>query len=166
MSFAAGFGIRDKSATLHDVADAIDDLAIPHHCVAWRNTFQAIPSSVNTKIQLNSTYIDPFGLFDGANGRITISRSGAYHIAYNCGLDDNVNGMVFQLTLMRNGSGVHIASVSLARTMDANVGSSVILSLQAGDYLEIYLFHTAGSPQNTFGAAIYRPRINLLQVSQ
>lgn len=119
-----------------------------------RSSDVSIPNSTETKITLNASTFDDVGGFDSVNNRYVAREAGKYRVNGSIGWDSNGTG-VRVAALRKNGTEV-------ARTQSQPNGASAtmavvsdIISLNAGDYVELYGVQTSGGSLNIFGFSSY-----------
>ena len=130
--------------------------------VLERTTAQSIASSSTTqKVQFNSAPVDQGGMADVAtNYRVNIRRTGSYEVsAYASlpGVDDTEN---MQARIYIDGAFVDYG-VTYSPSADKALCSQVVkkYALTAGQYVEMYIFHTEGASQNT--DTTYKPQLSV-----
>lgn len=132
-------------------------------CKMGNSVQQAIASGVSTKVTLGEVLIDTHGsMGDTGNDRINIQEDGDYQVFANWGasVDDTEEVSV---TVRVNGTSV-VGTRYLASATNTLYGQPVgVFSLVAGDYVELYLFHTKGSNRNTQTSGIQRPTLAVVQ---
>ena len=113
-------------------------------------------------IPLNSERFDGSGMHDPAanSTRITIATPGIYLIGANVTWEPNSTG-ARELNLRVNGSDLVARVVQDAatapNTTDQHVSS--LVSLAAGDYVEIAVRHNAGAPVNVLASSQFSPEL-------
>ena len=134
---------------------------------ANRNTTQSITTATITKVSLNNSVANVGDVVDVVtNNRINIRRTGLYSVsaltAIAFTLDDQeqlqcliyINGVINTYSASWVSAGV--ADRVIVATM------STVLSLTAGDYVELWIYHTEGASQNT-NTTIY-PALSLFEI--
>ena len=134
---------------------------------ANRNTTQSITTATLTKASLNNSLSNVGDVVDVVtNNRINIRRTGQYSVsaltAIAFTLDDQeqlqcliyVNGVIVTYSASWVSAGV--SDRVIVATM------STVLSLTAGDYVELWIYHTEGASQNT-NTTIY-PALSLFEI--
>lgn len=113
---------------------------------------QLIPNGTVTAINFSSPLIDPYTMYSGTNpSRITIPTgfSGAWqvngHVHYGSGIwlirvYIYINGVQYFSQLLERASG-SVMSVPI----------SIVLPLNAGDYVELYTDHGSANPEYIYG---------------
>ena len=117
---------------------------------AYLSSSQTISSNTSTKIQYNTEFYDTDSAYDNStNYRFTVpsGKAGKYVFHYAMSTDSITSSTVGALFLYKNGSAV---DESFARSYpNQSTGAyphkSCVLSLSAGDYVELYGQHTKGS---------------------
>ena len=127
-----------------------DDGLIPHFCDVTRNATQPINHDTTTKIAFDNIDKDQGGIADvSTNDRVDLKRAGWYSFAFS-GLMSIDDGEKNQNALYLNG-GLH----RLNRTYSSEAsGLGYVLAsgcgyFSAGDYLELFIYHTQGAQQDT-----------------
>lgn len=135
--------------------------------VIERQAAQSINSSSGTKIQFDTSLINRGDVTDVAtNYRINIRRSGVYQlegmVSLTNALDDQElidSWLYIDGTIVRFNK-QFVSSTSSDIGMTSNV--SRLMSLAAGQYVELYIYHTEGAAQNT--NTNYPPSLSMIEV--
>lgn len=113
---------------------------------AYRNAAFSVASGWN-KVPLDKTSFDAIGGFNLPSSRYVCPVSGLYHVDGNVTANTTAAGL-FMVAVYKNGvecsSGVG-APVAPASSTETNVNVSDIVQCNAGDYLELWSYSTAGS---------------------
>ena len=125
---------------------------------AW---FAALPSSgqsvangSGTKMALTREDLDTDSAYDNStNYRFTVpsGQGGKYFVTIACG-QQGWSSARFEAQLHKNGSSIFLCEQNTSGTSYATTNGSCILTLSAGDYLELYLYHNNGSTQTVRGS--------------
>ena len=118
-------------------------------------TTQTVATATETKIQFDNESYDLGGEFDPTtNYRFTSTNGGFYIISLSIYFNSVVNTIT--LSTKRNGNIVGQTSISPATVNYQTAGTTHIVRLTAGQYLEFYVTHTKGSDANIWhGAGTY-----------
>lgn len=117
---------------------------------------QSIPDTTATKVTFNAKTYDFLSEFDlVTNNRFTVVRPGNYFIYSNILWISPTDQKTYQTIIYVNGSAVTSGVVNSSGTN--YVGSSVMdfITLNKGDYIEIYAQHNSGSSKNISSNSIY-----------
>lgn len=106
----------------------------------YKNGSQAVTSG-DTKITGFTSY-DPTGLWDNANNRFLVRTPGEYDL--NLQLNASVTGVRFMPAYTVNGGSKFYFGTLSDGTADRAGGSTTIVNLKAGDYVELFI-STSGS---------------------
>ncbi len=131
---------------------------------AYRTANQSIASDSHTKLEMNIEAYDTNSAYDNSsNYRFTVpsGQGGKYAIGAYC-KNNNLTASTKVLSIYKNGSAI-FSGQDGNNTAYATLQASTIAVLDAGDYLELYGFQTAGSSQvfvtgglNTSGFFAYK----------
>lgn len=115
------------------------------------------PNNSAVKVQLNNLYsADNLGWVDLANNRIVFARAGKFAVSASTSVAaTNVLNSLYSLQVWKNGSGIFTVdnvtpSVSTAFALS---GPPVVIDVNAGDYIELYLFGSGDNSSNTLTIA-------------
>lgn len=163
--------IAGESVTLESTSvtnwNVIQDGRIACRGIAERQAAQSINSASNTKIELDAEIVDRGGIVDVAtNDRIDIRRAGVYDISGFISLGavmDDQEALSCQIYI--DGAIVlsikqYVSSASTNNTTFVEVRK--LMSLAAGQYVELYVYHNEGGAQNT--DTTYVPSLAVLEV--
>ena len=110
---------------------------------------QTIANGVNTKVTLVSSY-DSDTAF--TNSRFTPKVAGIYHFDFRASIILATTGTSPTAYLYKNGNQTAKGSITYAQGNGQTIGSTGSFLVKANgttDYFELYVSHTANSPQNT-----------------
>jgi hypothetical protein len=128
---------------------------------------QSIPNTATTKVQLNSKVIDTASAFDNStNYRFTVptGQDGTYNVSWQIGADD-FTAVRFISFLYKNGSTFSESENFNSSNSFMHTGASLIIDLNAGDYLELYVYHNAGSTKNIRSSgSVYHTFLNAYKI--
>lgn len=145
----------------------IADERIPHVCVLKRNTAQSIANSGSVKVELNESVIDVGGIGDvSTDYRVEVVRSGKYIITaeWTCqSMSDDeyahvsidVNGTVEAHTWQWSSSSGNLYNSATVST---------IATLNAGEYVEMYVGQTTPAAVNTITNHKDEPRLSVQEI--
>jgi hypothetical protein len=128
-------------------------------CFLQKSADQSIPNVTTTVITFDQEPIDTSGFHDNTtnNSRITIPAGlgGSYLFTAQFAFFTNATGQ--RVGYIRvNGSGITNLQVQPGSAVgQANVGYSIVLSLNAGDYVELQAYQDCGAALNVLGSASY-----------
>ena len=117
---------------------------------AYQSTLQSVANGTFAKIQFQTEEFDTASAFDNAtNYRFTPQVAGYYQVNAGCSFGITVGGML--TTIYKNGArfkdGNYGAGIS---GLGAESTASALISLNGStDYVEIYVYQTSGTAQNT-----------------
>ena len=120
-----------------------------------RNSYQTVTANAATKVALDVAALDTDSGFDSSNNRWTVpsGKGGTYFVAYSIFCDAGANSQFeyADVNLAVNGTAT-LAAISDHRTnygRQNSITQQGVLSLSAGDYLELFgtIGDTTGSPQ-------------------
>lgn len=139
------------------VAADFDPYVDPPRCKAWGSSAVSIANNALTVVTLNSTAWDTAGMHDDVtdNSRITVPLDGVYLITHSGSIVANTSGRrVSSVRLNAAGSGsggtqIDIVSQAATATSGWTGGRPFEWELQAGDYIELFLFQNSGGALNT-----------------
>jgi len=127
------------------------DVSKKRYATLSRITTQNIPDVTLTKILLNYKEVDYWGMDDTTNNRIVINEEGLYGINAHAYYASSTG--VKYIYVYKNGVAFlkSIYHLDSAVAADGNVETDGIAWLEAGDYLEMYVYHANGSAINYGG---------------
>jgi len=134
------------------VTSGIVSLPKQSFCFMYQNTQQTISSATDTKVVLDAIDVDIQNEGDTTNHRITVSETGIYLIIGSIGwyASDVIADETFITKIYKNGSVVLIHSLHTAKNNNGFVNTAtIILSLSAGDYIELYAKQNSGTDVRT-----------------
>ena len=145
----------------------IDDYRIAHICVLKRNTAQSIANSGQTKVSLNESVIDVGGIGDiSTDNRVEVVRTGKYMISaeWTCqSMSDDEHANVY----------IDVNGTTEAHTWQWSSSSgnlynsatvSIIATLTAGQYIEMYVGQTSPAAVNTLTNHKDEPRLSVQEI--
>lgn len=117
---------------------------------AFRTTSnQSVSASSDVKVQLNGESWDTDAEFDSAtNFRFTAAVTGYYQVNAAIYVFTSEDTKLYQLTVKKNGTTVFGGLARPGSSGDLQVTASDVVSLTAGDYVELYLFHDSSGSKN------------------
>ncbi len=117
-------------------------------CILYQSTQQTLAHNTWTKVVLDAEEFDIQNEGDTANYRVTVSQDGKYLVIGSIGFyyDDVVADKTVACAIYING-GAHALNYAQTSVADLGIGVSVtiIRSLSAGDYVELYGYHNFGA---------------------
>ena len=111
----------------------------------------SVGSGTLTKLNYDTEIFDSDGTYDTSNKRFTPAVAGKYFCTYAFRtLDELDDGEYAQGYFYKNGSAISpdmgfMRSYSPASNQVVTVGNSMIIELDADDYVEIYMLHNEGT---------------------
>lgn len=132
---------------------------------AYLTSNSSIPSGAYTKLTTMTEVFDRGGYFDNTTGRFTAPFSGIYHFTSRVYMD-MAGVSAAQSAIYKNGS-----LYQFSQTVVANVaaGYTVIcnetISLNAGDYIETYVYQNTGINRTAYGGGIANSALSGFLVS-
>lgn len=121
---------------------------------AYRSGDVSTSTGVETKIALNASTFDDVGGFDLVNNRYVAKVAGKYRASGSIGWDSNGTG-VRGIGLRKNGTEFARAQVQPSGTSATITSTSDVVSINVGDYIELYGVQTSGGSLNVFGFPSY-----------
>ncbi len=143
----------------------ITDGRQPHRAGMYRGTAQTIPASTQTRVNLDAVSFDVGDLANTTTGRIEIRRSGQYQVFANYfwwyppNTVNNVQVSIFVNGLLVDSGVLYAVTAEAVRCKAANV-----ISLNAGDYVDLYLLQASGAARDTLTASSSRPELVVQEV--
>lgn len=144
---------------------AVDGI-IPHNAGLNRTSAQACTNNAQTKINLDTQLFDSGNIGDPTTSyRINIRRDGCYNVFGYSSVSNLDSGETIVVTIYVNGSAsVASAGYASATNVTGQVQVASAMQLNAGDYLELYVYHNEGADQNTSTFEHYKPRLSVTEV--
>ena len=123
------------------------------------NTNQSISNTTWTKVAFDTELIDTANAYDPATYRFTVpsGQGGNYLFGYDISFGIYTAGHQFQLAFQKNGSFLENNGIFWRDAgTDVQGGAwSKLVNLNAGDYIEAFIYHNRGS-----AATLYSPNAN------
>lgn len=120
----------------------------------------SIPDSVDTPISWNTAIFDTGGYYSGAHPtRLTAPATGLYHVDASVYWDNHSTTNGRYIAFMVNGAGGNRIAICIipspvsAFTFSSN--TSALLSLTAGDYVEVVAFQNSGAAMNVLNGETF-----------
>lgn len=131
----------------------IPDDVVPVAASMSRASSQSIPNTAVTLVQLSSSDLVSGGLFAptvdaSTNYRITIAKSGVYQVSFWGSYNTSGPNFIGRVHLYENGSQVYYSEHHVDGTGVYQLGSTRLLSLVAGDYLDLRTWQNSGINQS------------------
>ena len=116
---------------------------------ARRSANQSLPNNAGTIIIFDTEIYDTHSAYNTTNGKFTVpsGQTGKYFVAVNLRFDNAVSSGRAPIDIKLNGAGSNIAFEWNVSTY-GTIGGSAVMSLTAGDYLEIEFYHATGGAIN------------------
>jgi hypothetical protein len=125
---------------------------------------QSVPNNANTKILLDTTDLDVGGLADvTTNRRINIRRTGAYLVTASTYFVPGANKRI-DANIFVNGTNVRMGNSGSSDNTDGTSTQSSIINLNAGDYIELWVYHMASGALNTSTSTHQQPRLSVFEI--
>lgn len=146
------------TASAHNnVITTLNNHTVPPACAVYHTAAQSVPNATWTTVLFNSEYYDTDAMHDTATNtsRITISTTGIYLLTANILFDIGGTGNR-QVDFMKNGSGFIYrgqTTNNISASFFTDVSTSTMMSLTAGDYMEVIVYQTNGAALNIRGDA-------------
>lgn len=131
------------------------DAVMPRFSVAKVSAAQSISPSTYTKITWDASIYNKNNDFDFTNDRFVCSVAGEYSFKGSVLLLSVPGGYTFIIALYKNGSIHKIFRYASGTTSDYSAPFAADLTLAAGDYVEVYVFHTYTSAINVYNDSRY-----------
>ncbi|MHA1225117.1 MAG: hypothetical protein ACTSR2_01025 [Candidatus Hodarchaeales archaeon] len=146
-------GIIDRQEELTRELDEVstDMLVLESRARAYRaSSNQSISDSTWTKVQLNAESYDKRGEFDVVNHRFTAKRAGYYLVT--AALELSSVGQITKVVIAFYKNGSSVSQVSFGENLGHGGGASHsdIIYLDAGDYLELWVWEDSGYGLNVY----------------
>jgi hypothetical protein len=144
------------AAAHNNIVTNVNNYRVPPACAAYNNATQSIANATAVAVALNAEYYDTDGMHDTVtnNSRITIATDGIYVVTGNVLFDIGGTG-IRDIAIYKNGTttyrGAGTNNMSASFFTDLSVAST--MSLVAGDYIQLYVYHTQGTAINVRGDA-------------
>lgn len=151
-------GQYDTSALFNTVSNNGAFLSAPPVFQGYQSAVQSIANSAVTALSMDTTGIDTYGGHSNVtnNTRYTCQTTapGMYMIVGYFGLTANATG-VRLIRINKNGSTLPLSQLDMATpgtAVSLAMQATCIVTLAAGDYVEVAGFQTSGGALNTIGA--------------
>ncbi len=134
---------------------------------AYLSADQAIGNTTWTKVEFDTEIFDLGDEFDKTtNHRFTATKGGLYAFSIGGMIEAVNNGTLFRLALKKNGAYVKEArQYTGAAASYPQVVTSGIVQLEAGDYLEAFVYHNHGAARNLSGGLVYSTWIDIAKIA-
>lgn len=142
------------------------DGRIPSVCRLERTTAQSISTATLTTIALNGELFDRGEIGNTINNRSDIRRAGRYSVKpFGRLAGAAADGNQLQARAVKNGTDILTAQAIFASAASNALapGAPEIVTLAAGDYVELVMFHNYGTAQNTETTAGLRPSLTVAE---
>lgn len=137
-------------------------------CSLYSTTNQSIANNSFTAINFDAENYDTSGFHNNVtnNTRITIpaGKGGYYSVYTSLVFASNATGLRV-IRIYINGVGAErnmVADDTAAGGIDFVVAASRIVYLDAGDYIEAFVYQTSGAPLNLYGQSVFNFQISYL----
>jgi len=132
---------------LHD--DGILDLAKQSYVFVYGNTDQSVPNATWTPMNLNTIVTDKQGEYNTTTHLFTAKKAGVYMISAAIKtLANTVAGQYICLGVLKNGGWLFdVYVIAAAANKYTGVNGSTIVTLAAGDTLQLTAYQTSGGAQ-------------------
>lgn len=128
-------------------ADGILDLPKQSRTRAYLGTFQTVPPSTFTKVELDTESYDNQNEFDPTtNHRFTATKAGCYQVNGAIHFVTNIGeGKRLLVAIYVNGTEVSRCDVESVSLTYISAAVSDCINLSVNDYVELYVYHDKGS---------------------
>jgi len=134
------------NSNITDTRQSVHVATTTPHFKAYRQTSYNVPDGTFAKVPLNVVQFDSEGGFDTTLNRYVVQVSGMYNLTANIAYE--ITGNIYRYILC-----IYVNNSERARLWDGLSGGnapgirngSVLLSLSAGDYVEMFMWHNVGS---------------------
>jgi len=117
---------------------------------------QSVPSATWTKIQLNATLYDEQGEFDTTtNYRFTATEAGYYIVIGSISILNIDDQKTVTVAIRKNGASCAYTRYYTSGTAAPIISAVSIAHLDAGDYLELWVYHNHGSNRDVAAGSSY-----------
>ena len=125
--------------------------------MARRSSTQAMANGVDTKVIFDSEISDTDSAYDTSTGRFTVpsGKGGKYYIHSKLRWAETDDWDSCELYVFVNGSALSYMSSWWVQRNNSTQSSSGILTLNAGDYVEIYCYQGSGSSRNISNHCVF-----------
>lgn len=144
----------------HVVAERLQ----PHCAIVETAASQSVVTNTWVTIPVDTTVQDSCALADLANDRITVRRAGKYLATAYGWLDLGGSGIPGGAAISLNGSTYDRANTQDNAGNNYNGHTTKLMTLAAGDYLQLRLYQGSGGTRNTNTTATLRPSLSLQEV--
>lgn len=117
----------------------------------YLSTNQSLANNTATKITLDTEEFNNGNGWDNTNHKFVIPSTGVYFIQANIEINGVGNTSRDYIALYKNGSEFKRGTDSAGDGFDTGFNLSCVVSLTAGDYLELYASQNSGSSHNVDG---------------
>jgi len=116
-------------------------------CRMCLSTDQSIPTDTSTRVNLDTKDFDIQNEGDTSNHKITVTESGIYLILGQVGWKGStvVDGKRYSAIIKVNGAIKKRVNLVPGASEFFDIPVECLLSLSAGDYIELYVWHNSGS---------------------
>ncbi len=112
---------------------------------------QSILTGAVTKVTLDTAIVDVGGIADAANSKVVARRGGLYRIRGTVSYDVGASAQRYDIFLYKNAASIGFnsngANSSFALLATPSIGS-VVVSLSAADYIELYGYQDSGGTRS------------------
>lgn len=129
-----------------------------------RNAAQSLPNGAFTPIQFDTEVFDVGACWaPGRSTRLVAPIAGVYLVTFAGGLATAVGGRV-AAQLRRNGATLEYGGTLTPTASAPEVGAagSTLVSMSAGDYLELQIYQESGGAVNTGSSGYSRPTVSFM----
>ncbi len=121
---------------------------------AYLSANQLISSGSDTVVQFNAESFDPLSVYSTSTYRFTAPVAGYYHLVAHCTMDSLGDGVTFYVQILSFNQTLGYSQNQTARAtgyITAEVNE--IVHLAAGEWVEVHVFHNAGTAKNLLGGS-------------
>ena len=148
--------VADGATAYADANAQLASLGVALTTVTLGTTVSGFTSGAYTIAPLNNVVTDVTSAWDGSNYCFTAPADGKYHVIFNASIQGLTTLSHVAITRIYkdtgDGSGYNfIASGSTARQSGAVAVGNVVLALNNGDKIALFVYHDGGSSKNLLG---------------
>ena len=146
--------VADGATAYADVNAQQASLGVALTTVTLGTTVSGFTSGAYTIAPLNNVVKDVTSAWDGSGYYFTAPADGMYHAVFNASIQTitTLSHVVITRLYKDTGSGFNcVASGSTARESGAISVGNVVLALNTGDKIALYVYHNGGSSKNLLG---------------
>lgn len=130
-----------------------------------RSSNQSINTGTLTVVQFNSSVFDDHNAWDSTNYRYVLPMSGKYFVIAQVAFDDSATG-ARAISIRKNGTIINDTSIpaSGAASADHAVLAQILISGNAGDYIDVQAYQASGGALNLIGGSTQSTYLNIFRL--